>query len=334
MHLVDRDRHAPGVGLAPELAVRRVAPDMIELRRDDRGRGGAELGGAGERVGLQRQAPAVGADQLVLVGEAGANVGDEDLPDAGVAAQPHGMPPAVPGVEVAHHRDPPGVRRPDREVDAVGALVGDRVRAHLVEEAEVRPLADEVVVHRPEHRPEGIGVGHPPLAAGVPGAVLERLALADGKPALEETGVVPALEDARRLVVQGKGLELGGAVDEGARDELRPRPLYAQDGERVAVRPGHDRFDRRWIERTGGAVAAGLAALDGLLAHKTSPPGDTPELCPVGSGYRSMPHMSSAYCRIVRSDENHPMRAVLRMAFSHQADGSAQSASTSRCAAA
>ena len=44
--------------------------------------------------------------------------------------------------------------------------------------------------------------------------------------------------------------------------------------------------------------------------------------------------MSCAYCRMVRSDENQPMRAVLRIAFFHQAEGSDQSASTSRWAAA
>ena len=329
MHLVDRDRRAAGVGLAPEVAVGGVAPVVVELRRDDRGGGGAELGGAGEGVGLERQAGAVGADDLVLVGEAGRDVGDEDLPDAGVAAEAHGVAPAVPGVEVADDRDAAGVRRPDGEVHAVGALVAEGVGAHLVEEAQVAALADVVVVHRAEDRAEGVGVGHPPLAAGVARAVLERLALADGERALEEAGVVAALERARRLAVEGEGLELGGAVDEGARDELRrPRPA------RRARRRG-----RRAAPATIAATTAGssggrrrLLAPDGLLAH-LAPPSRPGPCRPVVQGYRPIPQMSCAYCRIVRSDENQPMRAVLRIAFCHQAEGSDQSSSTWRWAA-
>ena len=81
VHLVDRDRHPPRVGLGPERAMRRVAPGVVELGRDHRGGGGAELGGAGEGVGLERQPRAVRADDLELVGQAGLHAGDEDLPD-------------------------------------------------------------------------------------------------------------------------------------------------------------------------------------------------------------------------------------------------------------
>ena len=244
-----------------------VAPVVLELRRHDRRGGRAEFGRAGEGVGLERQAGAVGGDDLVLVGEAGADVGDEHLPDAGVAAEAHGVAAAVPGVEVADHRDAPRVRRPDGEVHAVGALVVEGVGAHLVEEAEMAALAHVVVVHRAEDGAEGIGVGHPPLAAGVAGAVLERLALPDRERAFEEAGVVAALEDARGLAVEGEGLELGGAVDEGAGDELRPRALHAEHGEGVAVLAGHDRRDRRGIEGGG----RGLLAPGGLLAHLAPP---------------------------------------------------------------
>jgi len=44
--------------------------------------------------------------------------------------------------------------------------------------------------------------------------------------------------------------------------------------------------------------------------------------------------ISLAYCRIVRSDENQPIRAVLQIAFLFHADGSVQSWSISRCACA
>ena len=134
------------------------------------------------------------------------------------------MAAAVPGVEVADHRDAPRVRRPDGEMHAVGALVVERVRAHLVEEAEVAALADVVVVHRPEHGAEGIGVGRPTIRRRRCGArYLSGWRLRMRERALEEAGVVAALERARGLAVEGEGLELGGAVDEGAGDELAAR---------------------------------------------------------------------------------------------------------------
>ena len=331
MHLVDRDRLAAGVDGAPVLAVRGVAPRVVELGGDDRGGGRPELGGAGEGIGLQRQANAVRAEDLELVGEAGSDPGDEDLPDPGVAAEPHDVAPAVPGVEVADDADAAGVRGPDREMHAVGALVMDRVRAHPFEEPQVGALAHVVVVHRAEHRTEGVGVGAPPLAAGVARPVLERLAAADRQRPLEEAGVVAPGEAAGRFVGQGVGLELGGSVDEGARQEPAGHLVHAEHRERIGVAPGDDRLHRRLVERRPGRrlPAGGGFALDRSLAHRR-PLHDAS----LGEGYRLIPQMSCAYCRMVRSEENHPMRAVLRIAFFHQTVGSDQSASTSRWAAA
>ena len=55
MDLVDRDRRAPGVGRAPEGAMRVVAPVVDELGRHHRGGRGPELRRAREGVGLERQ---------------------------------------------------------------------------------------------------------------------------------------------------------------------------------------------------------------------------------------------------------------------------------------
>ena len=70
----------------------------------------------------------------------------------------------------------------------------DQMRAELVEEPEMRSFGDVIIVHGPEHRPEGIGVGHRPLAAGIPRTVTQRLALADRQLAIEEAGIVAAGE--------------------------------------------------------------------------------------------------------------------------------------------
>src|SRR3546814_5832102 len=58
------------------------------------------------RSGLERQQPAVRAEQLVLVDLAGGEAGDEQLPDAAAVTQAHRMPAAVPVVERPDHARP------------------------------------------------------------------------------------------------------------------------------------------------------------------------------------------------------------------------------------
>lgn len=217
MDLVDRDRGAARVGVAPEGTMIGVAPVMVEPGRDDRGGLGPQLGLAGERVGLEGQAVAVRADQLELVGGADLRLGDEYLPDADGLAQPHDVAAAVPAVELAHDADAAGVGAQTAKCTP-RRLVADGVGAHLIEEAQVAALADVIVVHRPEDRAEAVGVPDPPLAAFVARAVLQRLALADAQHALEEAAVVNLPQGPGRLVGEGEGLDLGRALDHAAGD--------------------------------------------------------------------------------------------------------------------
>ncbi len=169
--------------------------------------------------------------------------------------------------------DPAGVRRPDREVHAVGALVMDQVRAHLVEEPQVAAFADVVVVHRPEHRAEGIGVGHPPLAAGVAGAVLERLALADVERPLEEAGVVAAGQGAGGLVVEGEGLELGRRRRRRrGRPACRRPPAAPSTAKGSPCEPATMASIAAGVEQAGTGARRRLARFDGLLGHRRLPP--------------------------------------------------------------
>ena len=243
MDLVDRHRLATLIGLGPEGAMRLVAPVVTHRRGGDRGGGRAQLRAERERIGLQRQPDAVGSDDLVFVGLALADIGDEDLPDAGVEAVPHRMAAAVPVVEGADDRNPPGVGRPDREVHARGALMRHQMRAELVEQAQMRALGNVVVVHRSEHRAERIGIGHRPFAAGIAGAVAQRLALADGEPAFEEAGIVTARQLASLLAGQREGGDGFGMRDEAARDQLAADLLHAEHGEGIAVDARDDRLD-------------------------------------------------------------------------------------------
>ena len=85
------------------------------------------------------------------------------------------MAAAVPIVEIADDGDALRIRRPDGEVKALGAVMLERMRAHLVEQPQMRALADVIVVHRPEHRAEAVGIGDRPFAAAIAGAVAHRL---------------------------------------------------------------------------------------------------------------------------------------------------------------
>ena len=311
MHLVDRDRLVAEIRLAPEIAVRMVAPFVDQRPERDRGRRRPQFGAEGEGVGLQRQAVPVCADDLVLVGAASGYVGYEDFPDAGVAPQPHDVPAAVPVVEVADHRDATGVRRPDGEVDAADALVLDDVGAHLVEKPAVRALGDVVVVHRTEHRPEGIGVRHPPVAAGVGGVEPERLALADLQLAFEQPVLVASGQLAGFPAGEREGGDGLGMRNEAAGDQPALRALlYAEYSEGIAVGARDERRD------LAGRKSVARRFLVGLGARRFHP----------------ALQISLAYSRIDLSEENHPTWAVLRIVLAYHAALSRKSASTPRCA--
>ena len=89
VHLVDRERTLVLVGLRATLQPGVVAPGVVG-GVDHRAGGRRDLRGERERVGLL--APhAVAAEDVELVDGAVADVGDEQLPDAGGAERSHGV---------------------------------------------------------------------------------------------------------------------------------------------------------------------------------------------------------------------------------------------------
>ncbi|MNV13562.1 hypothetical protein D3C71_1042100 [compost metagenome] len=102
---------------------RLVLPRMAHLRTHHRCGARQRLALARHRVGLVGQVRAVGGDDLELVARTGDHARYEDLPDTGLRPEPHRMTPAVPVVELAQHRHPACVRRPDRKAHALHALV-------------------------------------------------------------------------------------------------------------------------------------------------------------------------------------------------------------------
>src|SRR3989339_1298114 len=91
-----------------------VIPGIAIQPPDNRGGFGPDLGKKLEGVRLFEQCVLLGFD-FELVWLALTDVREKQLPDAGLAQNPHLMDPAVPVIEVAQDADPLGAWRPDAE---------------------------------------------------------------------------------------------------------------------------------------------------------------------------------------------------------------------------
>ena len=235
VHLVDVER-------AAEVVLRRAPPhplvvgELVGGLEDDGGGAGRHLGEAGEGVGLEEGRAARAVD-LVLVDGAGADVGDEELPDAGDAELAHLVEAPVPVVEVADDADAVGGRRPDGERDAAHVAEVADVRAQLLVDVPVAALVEEVLVERAEGGHEGVGVElRERRAAGVVDAqaVGEELH-APRQPELEEAARVRPRHLARAFALDDQ-LDALGLGPEGPHDRAPRRQVRAEDGVRV-LRP-------------------------------------------------------------------------------------------------
>ena len=146
MDLVDRDRRASGPGARRASVIQssscqswRGRPTTARRwpaapRREARA-GRPSAAGARHRRRRSRTCRARRAD-----------AGQEHLPDAGLDALAHRVAAAVPAVEVADHADARGVRRPDREGDAVDALDGDADARRASRRAQMGALGQQMDV--------------------------------------------------------------------------------------------------------------------------------------------------------------------------------------------
>ena len=154
--LVDRHRARPAARLASRCASHSLVAPLVRRAVDDRRGLRRHLGGERERVGLQPDLAVLREDLELVVG-ALADVGQEQLPDAGRAERAHRVQPPVPGVEVADDRDGARARRPDGERRAGDAVELAHVRAELGVELLVAALAGQVQVELAERRRNAYG---------------------------------------------------------------------------------------------------------------------------------------------------------------------------------
>jgi hypothetical protein len=158
MHFINGNRRPVRDGRGPRRHVLNIVPFEIVGASDDRGGRGAQFGPETERIGLERQQCAVGANDFIFIIYAFADAGGEYLPDSAIDALPHLMAAAIPMIEVADHGHAARIRRPYREQRAFNAFMCHRMRTEPIIETLVRALDQEVVIHRTQHRPVGVGV--------------------------------------------------------------------------------------------------------------------------------------------------------------------------------
>ena len=107
---------------------------------------------------LRQQLARLAAEDLVLVELAGAQLRNEQLPDAGVAAHAHRVVAAVPMIERADHADALGVRSPNGEAHARDAVDRELVRAEEAVRVDVIAVREAREVARVDVRREGVRV--------------------------------------------------------------------------------------------------------------------------------------------------------------------------------
>ena len=142
MNFIDRHRRAPRINIrAPPVKSRRSS----ERSRsgDDRGRRGPQFRREADRIGFERQELAMPPRRFHICRFAPA-----PTPGAKISQRPQSMRLRIwrcarPMVEVADDGDPPGVRRPDREMHAVDAFDAHDMRAEPFIELAMRRLRRE-----------------------------------------------------------------------------------------------------------------------------------------------------------------------------------------------
>ena len=266
MDFVRRHRGVVGIGLRARRHPVGVAPGVVG-REHHRGRGRRVLGVTGEGVCLG--APhAIATEHGELVAGAGADVGDEQLPDATASQRTHRRAGAVPVVVIADDADTEGVGRPDgerRSADVtedgrVGVLVGTEDGPERL----VASLGDEVQIDVAERGQESIRVVDDLSVAAVDD--LEPIVgnVSDSESAREDATVL-VLELGAGLAVRtarDNGHALGPRAQRAHRDRAVVR-VRAEDRVRVVVAPLDHTLQvgsRHRVQRRG---SAGLAPAHG-----------------------------------------------------------------------
>ncbi len=248
VNFVDRQRRVQALTRGalghPCLVVPGVAVDVV----DNGGRLGPQLCIETEGVGLQPQVIMVAPLDFKLVNLPLPQLGNEKFPHAAPAAHAHGVTPAVPMIEIAHHAHALGVRRPHRKRHAPHAGDFRHMCAQLLVSVVVRALCQQVKIEVRQERRESIGILKLVLA-GVfrPQAVGEHGLLA-GEDRFKESVRVNSLEWYNATLVlpaQHPGMIRAGQerANRDGRLAFHLNQVHPQDVEGVGVLGPQDKLD-------------------------------------------------------------------------------------------
>ncbi len=210
----------------------------------------------------------------------------------------------------------------------------------------MRAFDEEIIVRRAEHRREGVRIGEGPCGGAVrPAQAIGRASFERRQP-FEEAFRMDAFELRNRLAIRRESLHPRGARHESTDNKTRRRLMQTQHGEGIAMARADDCID---VVGRGAPIhqsesfrvnplplgEGGLRSKPGEGLHscnsmraangwrgKASATNPSPDPAsrghplPMGEGgahHTGTFQISSAYSRIVRSEENHATRAVLRM---------------------
>ncbi len=170
---------------------------------------------------------------------AGQGARNEDFPVAG-ATHAHGMPAAIPEIEVADDADPPRVGGMDSEADAGHAIDGHTMGAELLVEIEVSTFAEQMQIEIRQDRRKAIGVVELGIAVTKPGMQpvahrpVRQLALE--QPRLMDT------REAGRMAVRLDGFDFERAGQEGAHHRRVTLGMGAKIVKRIGMAALDDRI--------------------------------------------------------------------------------------------
>ncbi len=207
-----------------------------------------------KRIAFQKERAARGLD-LILVVRAFLHPRDENFPDAAPEQFAHRVDAAIPEIEIAHHADAAGVRRPDREINSALAADLAQVRAEFVVELLVVSLREQVPVDLAHDRPVAVGIAQELLRA------VKRNHLHE----VRETGrfvrhgrLVKALDmeplgrENLLPVFRRHDLNLLRLRAENANDQVLARTVRTEDAERIGVGSVQERGDLVGIDGMDG----------------------------------------------------------------------------------
>ena len=168
MHLIYGNGRVDGMPRCPPRHPIGILKGPVDPPHDGR-IGGRMFRPEPHRIGLERPDRPMLAQNLILIGRAFTQTGNECLPHPRRAAPPHRMAPPVPDVEIPHDRHTLRIRGPDGEMRALHALMRDDMRAQHLPKPLMRALAQKVFVHLAQHGAKAEGIvefPHRPMPLG------------------------------------------------------------------------------------------------------------------------------------------------------------------------